>query len=79
MTTVALSFVLSFGTFPSALLVGDPSGSTRTIAVVAYRSAFQDFNYSMASAVAIIMAVVELVFIAGIFALRNRLNSTPRT
>ncbi len=78
-TTVALSFVLSFGTFPSALLVGDPSGSTRTIAVVAYRSAFQDFNYSMASAVAIIMAVVELVFIAGIFALRNRLNSTPRT
>jgi len=78
-TTVALSFVLSFGTFPSALLVGDPSGSTRTVAVVAYRSAFQDFNYSMASAVAIIMAVVELLVIAGIFTLRSRLNATPRT
>jgi len=78
-TTVALSFVLSFGTFPSALLVGDPAGSTRTIAVVAYRSAFLDFDYSMASAVAIIMAVIELLAIASIFALRNRLNATPRT
>lgn len=76
-TTLALSFVLAFGTFPSALLVGDPSGSTRTIGVVAYRSAFQDFDYPMASAVAMLMAAIELVVIAAIFGLRRRLNAAP--
>ena len=32
----ALVFVMSFAVFPSAILLGQPSGATRTIAIAAY-------------------------------------------
>ena len=35
----ALVFVMSFATFPSAILLGQPSGATRTIAIAAYSQA----------------------------------------
>lgn len=77
-TTTALAFVLAFGTFPSALIVGDPSGETRTMGIAAYRAAFQDFDYSMASTVSMLMAAIELLVVAVILALRRRVH-TPTT
>ncbi|MGI9156693.1 MAG: ABC transporter permease [Marmoricola sp.] len=61
--TFTLSFVLAFSVFPSAQLVGNPSGSTRVISIAAYDAAFQQFDYAMGSTIAMIMAVVMLVVI----------------
>ena len=71
--TFSLSFVLSFSVFPSAQLVGDPAGSTRVISIAAYDAAFQQFDYPMGSAIAMIMAVVMLVVIGLVMLWRGRL------
>ncbi|GAA5060979.1 putative spermidine/putrescine transport system permease protein [Thermocatellispora tengchongensis] len=62
--TFCLSFVLAFSVFPSAILVGEPSGGTRVISIAAYHAAFEEYDYSMGSAIAMIMGVVELLVIA---------------
>lgn len=74
--TTSLAFVLAFGTFPSALLVGEPAGSTRTMGVAAYSEAFQQFDYPMASTIVMLMAGVELLVIMLILGLRARLVPT---
>jgi putative spermidine/putrescine transport system permease protein len=66
-----LSFVLAFSVFPSAQLVGDPAGSTRVISIAAYEAAFQKFDYSMGSTIAMIMAVVMLIVIGVVMAWRT--------
>jgi putative spermidine/putrescine transport system permease protein len=66
-----LSFVQSFSVFPSAVLLGAPAGETRVIAIAAYQAAFERFDYSMGSAIAIIMAVVQLVVVALVLGLRQ--------
>jgi len=63
-TTFILTFVLAFSVFPSARLVGDAMGSTRVMALMAYRAFGEQIDYSMASTIAIMMGVVELVVIA---------------
>ena len=63
-TTFILTFVLAFGVFPSARLVGDPGGDTRVMALMAYRAFGEQIDYSMASTIAIMMGVVELIVIA---------------
>jgi putative spermidine/putrescine transport system permease protein len=62
-TTFCLTFVLAFSVFPSAVLVGDPSGSTRVISIAAYEAAYVQYDYVLASAIAVIMGVVELLVI----------------
>lgn len=74
--TTSLAFVLAFGTFPSALLVGEPAGATRTMGVAAYSEAFQQFDYPMAATVAMLMAGLELLVIVLILGLRTRLAPT---
>jgi putative spermidine/putrescine transport system permease protein len=63
-TTFILTFVLAFSVFPSARLVGDPMGSTRVMALMAYRAFGEQTDYGMASTIAIMMGVVELLVIA---------------
>lgn len=63
-TTFILTFVLAFSVFPSARLVGDAGGETRVMALMAYRSFGEQIDYPMASTIAIMMGVVELVVIA---------------
>ncbi|TFD57644.1 ABC transporter permease [Cryobacterium sp. Hh7] len=66
-TTFILTFVLAFSVFPSARLVGDASGDTRVLALMAYRAFSEQLDYSMASTIAIMMGVVELIVIAFVF------------
>ncbi|HTJ57640.1 MAG TPA: sugar ABC transporter permease [Devosiaceae bacterium] len=66
-----LSFVQNFSVFPSAELLGAPAGETRVMAIAAYEAAFQHFDYSMGSAIAIIMAIVQLVIVGLVLAGRN--------
>jgi putative spermidine/putrescine transport system permease protein len=71
--TFCLSFVLAFSVFPSAIMVGAPQGETHVISIAAYETAFRDFDYSMGSAVAMIMATVMLVVIGLVLLWRNTL------
>ena len=69
----ALVFVMSFATFPSAILLGQPSGATRTIAIAAYAQAFEIFDMPYASAIAVIMGVFQLAGLLVILLLRRRM------
>ena len=70
-TTFCLAFVQAFSVFPSAVLVGAPSGPTRVISLAAYTAAFEEYNYSMASAVAMIMGFSQLFVVIAALLLRN--------
>jgi putative spermidine/putrescine transport system permease protein len=73
----ALVFVMSFGVFPSAILLGQPAGATRTIAIAAYQQAFEFYNMSYASAIAVIMGLFQLAGLAVIVLLRRRMVLAP--
>jgi putative spermidine/putrescine transport system permease protein len=66
-----LSFVQAFSVFPSAVLLGSPAGPTRVISIAAYEAAFELYDYSLASAIAMIMGFVQLVIVAAVLGLRN--------
>jgi putative spermidine/putrescine transport system permease protein len=63
-TTFILTFVLAFSVFPSARLVGDAMGSTRVMALMAYRAFGEQTDYAMASTIAMMMGVIELAVVA---------------
>jgi putative spermidine/putrescine transport system permease protein len=63
-TAFALSFVATFAVFPSAVMVGVPAGETRVIALAAWQAAYERFDYGAASAIAIIMALIEVLVLA---------------
>jgi putative spermidine/putrescine transport system permease protein len=65
-----LSFVQAFSVFPSAVLLGAPAGPTRVISIAAYQAAFEDYDYPMASAIAMIMAGVKLLVVVVVLAAR---------
>ena len=69
----ALVFVMSFGVFPSAILLGQPAGATRTIAIAAYQQAFEHYDLSYASAIAVIMGLFQLAGLVVILFLRRRM------
>lgn len=71
--TFCLSFVLAFSVFPSAILVGDPSGKTRVISIAAYQASFQEFDFSLGAAIAVIMTVSMLIVIAAVLVWRGTL------
>ena len=66
-----LAFVQAFSVFPSAVLLGSPAGPTRVISIAAYEAAFEQYDYSLASAIAMIMGFVQLLIVAAVLGLRN--------
>ena len=72
-TTFCLAFVLAFSVFPSAVLVGNPAGETRVLALAAYQAAYEQYDYSLASAIAMVMGAVELLVIGVVLLGRSRL------
>jgi putative spermidine/putrescine transport system permease protein len=75
--TFCLSFVQAFSVFPSAVLLGEPAGSTRVISIAAYQAAFEEYDYSMASAVAMIMGFVQLAIVVAVLASRGLFYRGP--
>ena len=73
---LALVFVMNFGVFPSAVLVGQPAGATRTIAIAAYQQAFEHSDMAMASAIAVVMGACQLVGLGVILVIRRRMAAT---
>jgi putative spermidine/putrescine transport system permease protein len=70
----ALVFVMSFAVFPSAVMVGQPAGSTRTISIAAYQQAFEQYDMSYASAIAVIMGLCQLAALIVIILVRRRMT-----
>ncbi|HUN42638.1 MAG TPA: sugar ABC transporter permease [Acetobacteraceae bacterium] len=75
--TLALAFVQAFTVFPSAILLGEPAGPTRVISIVAYQAAFEQYDYSLASAIAMLMAGVQVVIIVALLAARTLVFRGP--
>jgi hypothetical protein len=75
--TLALSFVQAFAVFPSAILLGEPAGTTRVMSIAAYQAAFEKYDYSMASAMAMPMAGVQIVIVLALLAARGLVYSSP--
>ena len=75
--TFCLSFVQDFAVFPSAVLLGAPAGPTRVISLAAYQAAFEEYDYSMASAVAMIMGFVQLVIVVAVLTSRGLFYRGP--
>jgi len=75
--TFCLSFVQAFSVFPSAVLLGAPAGDTRVISVAAYTAAFEDYDYSMASAIAMIMAFTQVLIVAVLLGLQRLVYRGP--
>ena len=75
--TFCLSFVQAFSVFPSAVLLGAPAGPTRVISIAAYQAAFEQYDYSMASAIAMIMGFVQLVIVVAVLARAALVLSRP--
>ncbi|PZU92022.1 MAG: ABC transporter permease [Chelatococcus sp.] len=75
--TFCLSFVQAFSVFPSAVLLGAPAGPTRVISIAAYQAAFEEYDYSMASAVAMIMGFVQLIIVVAMLSARGLLYRGP--
>jgi putative spermidine/putrescine transport system permease protein len=68
-----LNFVMAFSVFPSAVLLGQPSGPTRVISIAAYQWAFEKFNFNAASAISMLMAAIELIVISLVLVGRARM------
>jgi putative spermidine/putrescine transport system permease protein len=75
--TLALAFVQAFTVFPSAVLLGAPAGPTRVISIAAYQAAFEQYDYSLASAIAMLMAGVQVVIIVALLGARSLLFRGP--
>jgi putative spermidine/putrescine transport system permease protein len=75
--TLCLAFVQAFAVFPSAVLLGNPAGETRVISVAAYQAAFEDYNDSMAAAIAMIMGLVQAAVVVLIFFVRGLFYRGP--
>ena len=75
--TFCLSFVQAFSVFPSAVLLGAPAGDTRVISVAAYTAAFEEYDYPMASAIAMIMAAVQVLIVAAMLGLQSAFYRGP--
>ena len=75
--TFALSFVQAFSVFPSAVLLGAPAGPTRVISLAAYEAAFEQFDYSLASAIAMIMGAVQLAVVVALLIVRGLVYRGP--
>lgn len=75
--TFCLSFVQAFSVFPSAVLLGAPAGDTRVISIAAYTAAFEEYDSSMASAIAMIMAFVQVLIVAALLGAQSLVYRGP--
>jgi putative spermidine/putrescine transport system permease protein len=75
--TFCLAFVDAFSVFPSAVMLGAPAGETRVISIAAAQAAFEKYDYSYASAIAMIMTVIQFGFVGLVLALRGLFYKGP--
>ncbi len=72
-----LAFVDAFSVFPSAVMLGAPAGETRVISIAAAQAAFEQYDYSFASSIAMIMATVQFGLVAIVLTMRGLFYKGP--
>ncbi|MDX7950523.1 sugar ABC transporter permease [Lichenihabitans sp. Uapishka_5] len=75
--TFCLSFVQAFAVYPSAVLLGAPAGSTHVISIAAYQAAFEQYDASLGSAIAMIMGGVQLAVVLAVLGARSLFYRGP--
>lgn len=75
--TFCLSFVQAFAVYPSAVLLGAPAGSTHVISIAAYQAAFEQYDASLGSAIAMIMGAVQLAIVLAVLGARSLFYRGP--
>ena len=68
-----LNFVANFAVFPTANLVGEPTHETHVLAILAYETTYTNYNRPLGVAISLIMGVLELLVIALVLWLQNRM------
>ncbi|MEV6605810.1 ABC transporter permease subunit [Kutzneria sp. NPDC051319] len=79
LTTFMLACVEAFAIFPSAILVGQPDNQTHVLTIPIYQAASQNSDYTQASAIAVVLTVIELVILGLAVAVRGRLFTGSAT
>ena len=77
LTTFMLACVEAFAIFPSAILVGQPDNQTHVLTIPIYQAASQNSDYTQASAIAIVLTVIEVLILGLAVFIRNRLFAGP--
>lgn len=71
-----LNFTACFSVFPSAVMLGQPSGQTRVIAYAAYQWAYEKYNENMGSAICIIMIIIQMIIVMLVLYGREKLHKS---
>lgn len=67
-----LNFVANFSVFPTVYLVGEPTNETHVLTIAAYETAYNTYNIPLGTAIALVMAVLELAVIGLVLWLQRR-------
>lgn len=70
-TAASLGFVANFSAFPTAVLVGQPMGETRTLAIAAYEAAFEYYDFAKGNIIALLMGGIQLAVVGLLMAARR--------
>lgn len=68
-----ITFASNFSVFSSAILLGAPSGPTRTMAYASYQWAYEKYNQNFGVTIAVIMVIVQLIVIGALLLMRNKM------
>ncbi|MGI6669952.1 MAG: ABC transporter permease [Acetivibrionales bacterium] len=68
-----INFTASFSVFSSAIMVGAPSGPTRSLAYAAYNWSYERYNQNFGSTITIVMVAIQLLIIGIVFAWRQKM------
>ncbi len=79
LTAFMLALVEAFAIFPSAILVGQPDNQTHVLTIPIYQAASQHSDYTQASAIAVVLTLIELVILAVMVTVRGRFYKGPAT
>ena len=71
-TVYTLNLIMQLAVFESAILLGNPASDTHVFSVVAFQEATQYFNYNMATTVAFIMAITQLLSVVILNLIKRR-------
>lgn len=77
LTAFMLALVEAFAIFPSAILVGQPDNQTHVLTIPIYQAASQRSDYTQASAIAVILTIIELIVLGIMVLVRSRLYKGP--
>ena len=69
---ISLNMVLNMATYPSAVLVGDPTNTTRVLTVVAFEEFRENMNFNMAATAAFVLVIMQASLMAILQVVRKR-------